>query len=64
MTEKGKENLKLFKKIFKAFCTDEMSVKELSSGNLVIDPYPSKLGVRKKYTFIVRKNGNYELYYE
>ena len=64
MTSKGKANLELFKTLFSSLCTDEMSVKELYSGGIIVDPYPSKLGIRKKYHFIVRKNGDWELIYE
>ena len=68
MTSKGKANLELFKTLFPNLCTDEMSVKEYPSGYtggsiIEINPNPKKR-ISRKYMFIVRKDGSWELIYE
>lgn len=62
MTLKGKQILEKFKELFPNLWNDGASVTELSNGVILINPIPGKRG--RKYRFVTRVDGTWELHYE
>ena len=62
MTEKGKLILEKFKELFPNLVTDTMTVREFSKDFIIINPVAGKRG--RKYTFVLRRDGSWDLSYD